>query len=284
VCIIDTENGRADYYAHLGEYSVIPITGTYETEKYINAITDAESAGFEVIIIDSLTHAWNGPGGILQLVDSLAATSRLNNFTAWGVATPKEQALRQRIMSSTAHTIVTIRSKMETTIIDGKPKKIGMKPEYRDGIEYEFTIYGEMNERQVTIIKDNTGSFSAPVFTPTTDTGRKIADWCNTGAKPAPEIVTEVEVRQTSAISSYLNGMELIYCHFGQREFWMANRNKIFSLPAERLEAGYNDAVRKACEYINGLQMPERLKLFHSLPDQLKHLEWVQKAIKQSHE
>lgn len=66
VAVIDTESGSADLYADLGGYSTVTISPPYSPKKYIEAIHAAEEAGFELVIIDSLSHAWSGEGGLLD--------------------------------------------------------------------------------------------------------------------------------------------------------------------------------------------------------------------------
>jgi len=52
VAMIDTERGSGELYAHLGDYDVCVITPPFTPEKYIEAIHEAEQAGYNVIIID----------------------------------------------------------------------------------------------------------------------------------------------------------------------------------------------------------------------------------------
>jgi archaellum biogenesis ATPase FlaH len=280
ICVIDTENGRANYYAHLGEYSTIEITGTYETEKYIKAIEMAEQAGFEVIIVDSMTHAWNAPGGILALVDSLTANTKLNNFTAWGVATPKEQAFRQRILASKAHIICTFRSKVETTLVDGKVKKMGMKVEYREGIEYEFTLFGEMHETQMHLTKDNTQVFPAnKPFLPCVETGQQIINWCLQGSPTEVKDPAVSEEEKASAMKYYLS-CEKLYTSFGQEKFWEANKAKIALMPLDRVKAAYRYVVEQAKVKLSEMEAEECLFFCEKLPAEIQKLPWIEEIIK----
>ena len=104
VAIIDTENGSADLYAHLGEYSVLPINAPYTPERYIAAIKECEAAGMEAIIIDSITHEWDGKGGILEISNSMTG----NSYTNWAKITPRHQAFLDTILQSTCHIITTV--------------------------------------------------------------------------------------------------------------------------------------------------------------------------------
>jgi hypothetical protein len=191
VAIIDTENGSADLYAHLGEYNVLPLTAPYTPEKYIAAIKECESAGMEAIIIDSITHEWDGKGGILEISNSMTG----NSYTNWAKITPRHQAFLDAILQSTCHIITTVRRKQDyemTTNFQGKlvPQKVGLKEVTREGFEYELTMNLELDtNHQATASKDRTGLFASGIpFTPSEETGRMIKEWCDMGIelKPMP--------------------------------------------------------------------------------------------------
>lgn len=196
VAIIDSENGSADLYAHLGDYSVLPIEAPYTPEKYIQAIIECENAGMEVIIIDSITHEWSGKGGILEIHGSMVG----NSFTNWGIITPRHDAFKQKILSSKCHIITTVRRKQDYVMElndRGKqtPTKVGLKEETREGFEYELTVNLELDQKHnATSSKDRTGLFmDKPHFTPSEETGALILAWCESGAEPTPEYKPDYE-------------------------------------------------------------------------------------------
>jgi len=206
VAVIDSENGSAELYAHLGGYSVLTIEAPYDPQKYINAIHIAEQSGFEVIIIDSLSHAWNGEGGILDQQGRAADTRRAadtkykgNSWAAWRECTPKHNSLVEAMLKSSCHIIATMRSKTEYAQVteNGKTaiKKLGLAPIQRDGMEYEFTAVFDINlEHVVSISKDRTGLFDGHYFKPDVITGRKLLTWlnCDNGSSTATVTVTPV--------------------------------------------------------------------------------------------
>lgn len=190
VGLIDTENGSGDLYAHLGDYSVIPIEAPYTPDKYIQAIKLFEDNGFEVILIDSLSHAWAGEGGILDIQSAAAAASKSgNSYTAWREVTPKHNALVNAILQSKCHIIATMRAKTEyVQEKDGNGKttirKVGLAPIQRDGMEYEFTVMMDVSiEHMASTTKDRTGLFDGTYFKPGEDTGKKLLEWLETGAE-----------------------------------------------------------------------------------------------------
>jgi len=185
VAIIDTENGSADLYAHLGDYNVLTLKPPYAPERYVESIKACEDAGMSVIIIDSITHEWNGKGGILEIHSSMTG----NSFTNWATLTPRHQKFIDAILSSSCHVITTVRRKQDYDLSkdsNGKTKveKAGLKEETREGFEYELTANLELDiKHNATALKDRTGLFmDQPHFTPTEDTGKKLLAWCEVGS------------------------------------------------------------------------------------------------------
>jgi hypothetical protein len=195
VAIIDTENGSGDLYCHLGDYNVISLQAPYEPERYVEAIKACEVAGMEVII-DSITHEWDGKGGCLEIVDRLTqASTHKNSYIAWGKVTPRHQAFIDSILQSKCHVITTVRRKQDYEMTKGgdgkiKVEKAGLKEITREGFEYELTINLELDHgHHATASKDRTGLFSGkPEFIPSEATGQMIAEWCENGVDPAIEI------------------------------------------------------------------------------------------------
>lgn len=189
IALIDTENGSGSLYEHLCDYDVAEIRPPFTVDKYIAAIKEAEKEGYNVLIIDSLSHAWAGQGGILEELDKRKSSSNSkNSFTAWRDVTPMHNKLVDTILQVQLHVIVTMRTKtayeMERSE-NGKvmPVKMGMAPVQRDGLEYEFTVVLDMDniKHTATAGKDRTGLFDGKVFTPDEETGRTIFDWLDKG-------------------------------------------------------------------------------------------------------
>jgi len=190
--VIDTEEGSSDLYDELHEFDVIDLKPPFTPERYVEAISAAEAAGYEVIVVDSVTHCWSGKGGCLELVDDIAkAQFRGNTWSAFSVITPRWRAFVDAILRSSAHIVCTGRSKTETAQVEdhGKKKvaKLGMKLEARDGLEYEFTTVLDLvhDGHYATVSKDRTGIFSGDPKPITVETGKRLAEWL-AGAEPAP--------------------------------------------------------------------------------------------------
>ena len=187
IAVIDTENGSAELYSHLGDYSVCNIEPPFTPQKYIDAINNAVEYGFEVLIIDSLSHAWTGEGGLLDIQDKATKASKSgNSYNAWREVTPLHNKLVDTILQAKCDVIITTRAKAEYVITDdnGKKgyKKIGLAPIFRDGLEYEMTVFFDMTQEHIaTSSKDRTGMFDNVNFVPSEETGKKLVDWRNGG-------------------------------------------------------------------------------------------------------
>lgn len=196
IAVIDTENSSADLYEHLGPYNVLPITAPFTPEKYVAAIQDCQKEGMEVIIIDSITHEWDGKGGCLEICDQLTQASQSkNSYVAWAKVTPRHNAFIDAMLQSPCHIITTVRRKQDYEMSkDGAGKttvtKLGLKEVTREGWEYELTVNLQLDLGHfATASKDRTGLFMGkPDFIPSVETGQTILDWCNSGLDPAEEI------------------------------------------------------------------------------------------------
>jgi hypothetical protein len=190
IAVIDTERGSASLYADLTPFDVCELAPPFTPERYIEAIRAAEAAGYDAIIIDGLSHAWAGPGGVLDLHDAAAAKEK-NSYTAWRLVTPRHNDLVDAMLQSKCHIIATMRSKTEYAQVEegGKKKvvKLGMAPVQRDGMEYEFTVFLDLDASHNAVAsKDRTSIFDGLVFRPTEETGRKLREWLE-GAFQEPQ-------------------------------------------------------------------------------------------------
>lgn len=202
IAVIDTENGSASLYSHLGEFNTIELQPPFAPEKYAQAIDICVNAGMELVILDSTTHEW------LTLLDEnqkLAdAKFKGNAWSAWSVTTPRHDAFVNKVLHSPIHVITCTRSKTETILTENngrkEVKKVGMKDQQRDGWEYELTVSLEIDRDTHMAVpsKDRTGLFEGNTpFIITEETGKRIADWCNDGLSEKIVAISEMEIVQS---------------------------------------------------------------------------------------
>lgn len=204
VAVVDTEHGSASKYADLFEFDVLELE-SFHPQKYIDAIRDAESGGYGVIVFDSLSHAWSGKGGALELKDEATKRSRSgNSFDAWREVTPVQNALIEAIVAAKIHVIATMRSKTEYVLETDergkqKPRKIGLAPVQRDGMEYEFDVFGEMDQGNSLIVsKSRCPALSEAVIAkPGAQVAKVLREWLS--GEPAPPRAPAVQQSADSA-------------------------------------------------------------------------------------
>ena len=196
IAIIDTENGSASLYSHLGDFNTIELLPPFTPEKYAEAIDVCVDAGMECIIIDSTSHEWVT---LLEENQALAdAKFRGNTWSAWSHTTPRHDRFVSKVLHTPVHIITCTRSKTDTIMTDDKKvKKVGMKDQQRDGWEYELTVSLEIDRDSHLAVasKDRTNLFEnqAP-FLITEKTGEAIRNWCEQGEASERQVaITEME-------------------------------------------------------------------------------------------
>ena len=198
VALVDTERGSGELYSHLLDYDAAQLEPPFSPEKDIQAIKAAEQAGYDTIILDSLSHAWSGEGGVLDMHDRAAKSVR-NSFAAWREVTPQHNALVDAVLGSSCHIIATMRTKTsyEVSTENGKTKvaKIGLAPVQRDGLEYEFTVVIDLSVEGhiASASKDRTGLFDGKHIVPTEETGKWLRTWLEGGVQQSTTPMTEPE-------------------------------------------------------------------------------------------
>jgi nucleoside-triphosphatase THEP1 len=189
VAVIDTENGSASLYSDRFDFDTLDLSPPFTHDKFISAISAAETAGYEVLVIDSASHIWEG---ILEYKSKLDGRGG-NSYTNWADAGNKFKGILDAVLQSKLHVICCLRSKMDHVIdkdSSGRTtiKKVGMAPIMRDGIEYEFTTVLDVDmSHQASASKDRTGMFTDKIFQVTEDTGKMISQWLSTASAPEPE-------------------------------------------------------------------------------------------------
>lgn len=207
VALIDSEHGSATMYADLVDFDHMELS-SFAPERYIEAIEEAEAEGYDILIIDSLSHAWAGKDGILAYVDKRKSGDPKQSMSAWGSATPIQNRLVEKLLTCNLHLIVTLRSKMEHLIEKdehGKTtvRKIGLQPVQRDGIEFEFDVICDIDQDNLlkvtkTRIDDIKG---IEVMQANEALGGKIKSWLDAGAPstqpPAPPRMATQDQKDT---------------------------------------------------------------------------------------
>ena len=206
IAVIDTENSSASLYSDLGSFNVLNLTAPYSPERYIEAIEVCEKANMEIIVIDSITHEWQGEGGCLQIHELLGG-----RFQDWSKVKPRHQKFIDKILHSKCHIITTTRRKTDYSLdigSNGKSKVIkhGTKEITSEGFEYELSVNFELiNENHLCkVSKDRTNLFGKPEFIITSEVGKTLKAWCNQG-------ISLDDVKQEIKSTTTLEGLRHLY-------------------------------------------------------------------------
>jgi AAA domain len=214
IVVIDSERESSNLYTHLCAdeakalgltgrdaedhvYNVLPLEAPYSPERYIEAIQACEREGYDVIIIDSISHEWIGKGGCLEIVEKVNAR---NDYAKWKDVTPRHNAFIDRILQTKAHVICCGRSKDDVDMVKNdkgkmEPQKVGLKAVTRDGFDFELTLCFDLDKWHNALpSKDRTNLFDGrPAFQIDETTGHKLIEWLNEAPEEEKPVVLPEE-------------------------------------------------------------------------------------------
>lgn len=233
ILLIDTEGSSSTLYADRFNFDIISMSdfgdNPFNPENFVEAIKAGENGGYDVIIVDSLSHAWAGEGGALDMANKETLRSRSGNtFMAWRNVTPIHNKLINKILQSKSHVIATMRSKEKKVMEQdesgrNKVKTIGMEAVMRDGVNYEFTIVGDLDQEHNMIISKTRCAFldKAVIPTPSRALGEQLVQWLNSGEaieqqveqpaptiKPAKEVATKITKEEEGSSQEIIDLMD----------------------------------------------------------------------------
>lgn len=249
IAVIDTECGSASKYqgekfdGNVFDFDVLELTHFACTE-YTTAIQAAGKEGYDVLLIDSLSHAWSGEGGALDMKDKQGG----NSFTAWAKITPMHRRMIDSILQSPCHVVATMRSKTEYVLETNDrgqavPKKVGMAPVQREGVEYEFDLYGSLDlTHTVTITKSRCPALADQMSVkPGAAFFEPFVRWLGAGeAAPSPTAPATINKNQATKMYSLIQKAGIADAEF----FEEYQITRLGELPAEHYEAAMNRLQR----------------------------------------
>lgn len=213
IAVVDTERGSASLYSDRFAFDTVRIAPPYDPVRLIEAFQAAEKEGYDAVIVDSLSHFWEGEGGFRDIADAAGQRAQGNSWAGWKTATPQLRHLIDTMLGADLHVIVTMRSKTEWTqeeYVDSKgktrtrPVRIGMAPVMRAGTEYEFTIVGDLDiEHRLSISKSRCEPLADVVVQPgrAAEAAEQFKVWLASGEPTAPR-------NDIDALKARLNSIE----------------------------------------------------------------------------
>lgn len=265
IAVGDSENGSASLYAKEFKFDTVMIAPPYSTEKFISVIQEAVKQKYDCLILDTISHAWVGEGGILDQKNAVDDKGG-NSYTNWNKFTPKQQKFIGTILNADIDMIVTMRSKQDYVLEKndkGKmvPQKVGMAPQQREGMEYEFTtVFDVMMNHETTVSKDRTKIFDGKVFKITEKTGQLIRKWLDGAEVDAPSILRDNPV--TEEASAFRESMKsLPVAEVSAKSLWDACDILASKIDSEETKAAAMQSMIDAGENVEELkEILERLR------------------------
>lgn len=187
IAVVDTEHGSASKYAGVNNWAFKTVNpSSFSPKSLTGLLAEAAGDGFEVFMLDTWSHYWMGVDGMLDQADRRATNS--NNFSGWKAVRPEEREMIDALIAYPGHVIVTLRVKTEWVIEENErgkkvPRKIGLKPEQREGVDYEFDLVGDLDhENTLSVSKSRIPALTRAVIRePDTDLGKTIRAWLEDG-------------------------------------------------------------------------------------------------------
>lgn len=245
ILLANTEQKRGYYYANEFDYDIVDVEPPHNPEKYVELIDFAVSEGYDILIIDSSSHEWEGKGGCLELQQQAGGT-----YQAWSKITPRHNRFIEAIADSPIHIIATMRGKDQYEVNKderGKTsvQKLGVGAKQRDGFEYEFTCTFLIDQKTncAEVQKDNTHIFEGEGATLLTENhGRKIIQWANSGEGYTPVAKKDTDQPTADKLSSL--------------------KDEVIALMGKIIESGINkeDVYAVVAENNGGKKNPNSLK------------------------
>lgn len=220
IAVIDTERESASLYADEFTFDTLSMHA-YDPRDLMKALGAAGAAGYAVVVVDSLSHFWMGQGGMLEQVDHAAKRSYGgNSFGGWKEARPMERQMIDALLAYPGHVIVTMRTKTEWVVQENErgrkePKKIGTKPEQREGIEYEFTIVADLDLEHTLVVSKSRAKplADAVIRNPDESFGETILNWLGNGK----QMPSAIDYRDTALESASVDELRELHTTVSRR-------------------------------------------------------------------
>lgn len=262
--VIDTEHKRSLLYADstvanvgIGEFLHVDFEPPFTVGRYFEAFNALKQSGADVIIVDSITHAWSGEGGILEQVELIQKGNPKQKMMAWNKVKPLEKQFMNLLTGNSVYVIATARSKQAYDIsnVGGKTQvvKLGLKPDQKDSLEYEFAISLQIDQDHIAeATKDNSNLFNAP-FVITPQVGETIYEWSSEGIdveKAKRELIQKIRElknlspeheKQFNQMHAKVNGLPLDQLQMKVLKRMSELLESIEIEPQEEIEEGGND-------------------------------------------
>lgn len=193
---LDTENGRGSLYSDAldGKFMIGDLYPPFSPSRYSQAIKEFQAAGVKVLVIDSVTHEWEGEGGCDDIANAPKADGSPRKIANWIGAKKEHKTFMNTLLQCDMNIICCIRAREKTDFKDpNKPVSLGIQPVCEKNFMFEMTasLLMENEGKKQTFLK--IPNFLRPAFGDGNgylglETGKAIMKWINEGEKEDAEI------------------------------------------------------------------------------------------------
>lgn len=163
VLMIDTERESSLTYADVFTFKHLPWQAPYDTAELTTTLDTLATHGApnigvdplgpdDVLVIDSMSHFWQGTGGILDI-----AHGRVQG--GWDKARPIHNALVEQLLAMPCHVLLCARMKNTVLVSEGGKtvETIGLTITQDDTLAYELNVVLQLDmDHSATVVKSRT--------------------------------------------------------------------------------------------------------------------------------
>jgi hypothetical protein len=194
---LDTENGRGSFYSDKldGQFMYANLNPPFSPDRYGKAIKEFQDAGVKVLVIDSISHEWEGIGGCEEIANSLKPDGTERKVADWKRSKNEHRTkFMNALMYTEMHIICCVRAREKTDFKEPtKPVSLGIQPVCEKNFLFEmmasvmFSNEGK-NQKWIKVpdyLKEAFGNGNDYLGQ---NTGKKIMQWVRLGEKEDPII------------------------------------------------------------------------------------------------
>lgn len=196
---LDTENKRGSLYADAldDKFMIADLYPPFSPERYAEAIKEFQDYGVKILVIDSVTHEWEGEGGCDDIANAPKADGSPRKVANWIGAKREHKTFMNVLLQSNMDIICCIRAreKVKVEMISGKQEFIpaGIQPVCEKNFMFEMTasimMFNEgVNQQFLKVPNFLREAFGTGTGYLGIKTGNKIREWLDKGEKESPEI------------------------------------------------------------------------------------------------
>lgn len=164
IALVDSETGRGSLFSDLVKYEVVDITPPFTPARYQQAFEVAE-AGSDIVVMDSLSHEWDGEGGVLEWHEKELQRMAGDNWekrekcsqAAWVAPKAAHKKFVQRMLRAKGGVVCCLRGERKTRIGKGDNNKTTISTDDFASAIFDQRFFFEMLVNFETVTKDRGG-------------------------------------------------------------------------------------------------------------------------------